>query len=261
MLSDFSLITYSFPANNDLTILPISDVHLGAAEHLTAEWKQFCDKIYNLPNTYVILGGDMINNATRSSVSNIFDETMRPFEQKKRMTEMLKPLKDKILCAVPGNHEKRSGKDADDDPMADIMCKLDLEDKYRENLAIIKIQVGSISGNGYKNPTYVIAVTHGSGGGILTGASVNRGERFSYIFDGVDCVIMGHNHKPFVTQPEKIKVDPFNNKVTFKPFKLISMSSWLAYGGYALQKMLLPSSYAAQTICLSGSHKDIKVTM
>ena len=41
-----------------------------------------------------------MNNATRSSVSNVFDETLRPREQKERLIGFLTPIKDKILCAV-----------------------------------------------------------------------------------------------------------------------------------------------------------------
>ena len=96
---------------------------------------------------------------------------------------------------------------------------------------------------------------------MLTGGAVNRNERFGYVIDGMDCLIVGHTHKPFVTQPSKIKIDPYNNKVDIKPFKVVSSSSWLNYGGYAAQKMLLPSSHAPQVITICGNRKDIKVTM
>lgn len=261
MLSDFEIITHHFPENRDILLFPISDVHLGASEHMEKEWAEFCRHIEELPNAYIILGGDLINNATRNSVSNVFEETMRPREQKKVIAEMLMPIRDRILCSVSGNHERRSGKDADDDPTYDIMCKLDLEHLYRENMAFVKLQIGKKDGDGMKNPTYMLTVTHGAGGGMLTGGSVNRNERFGYVIDGMDCLIVGHTHKPFVTQPSKIKIDPFNNKVDIKPFKVVSSSSWLNYGGYAAQKMLLPSSHAPQTITLCGRKKDIKVTM
>ena len=261
MLSDFELITYHFEKNNDIIIYPISDVHLGAAEHMEKEWESFCSSLLEQPNAYITLGGDLINNTTRSSVANIFEETMRPREQKKRMVEMLSPIKSRILCAVSGNHERRSAKDADDDPTYDIMCKLDLEDIYRENMAFVKIQVGNINGSGLQNPTYTLAITHGAGGGMLTGASVNRAERFGYVIDGMDALIVGHTHKPLVTQPQKLVIDPRLNKISFKPFKVIISTSWLNYGGYAAQKMLIPSSYAPQTVVLKGKYKDIKVTM
>lgn len=228
---------------------------------MESAWREFRTKILEDPDAYIILGGDLINNATRSSVSNIFDETMRPREQKRVMTEMLMPLRDRILCAIPGNHEGRSGKDADDDPVYDICAKLDIEDLYRENMAFIKIQFGDRESRGQANPVYVIAAVHGSGGGILTGGAVNRAERFGYAIDGADVLILGHTHKPFITQPGKIRIDPYNNKVTVRPFKVISTTSWLEYGGYAARKNLLPASHAPQVLRLSGKNKEIKIEM
>ena len=260
MLSDFELITHHFPDRNDITIYPISDVHLGAAEHMTREWELFCQRVVNEPNSYIILGGDLINNGTRTSVTNIFEETMRPREQKKVMVKMLEPLRDKILCAVSGNHERRN-RDVDNDITYDILCKLDLEHLYRENIAFVKIQMGRQRGDGLKNPTYVLVVTHGSGGGVLTGGAVNRNERFGYVLDGADALIVGHTHKPYVTQPAKLKIDAQNNRVSIKPFKVVSMTSWMTYGGYAAQKMLLPTSHAPQAIKLCGRRKEITVTM
>ena len=260
MLSDFEIISHHFPEREDIKIYPVSDVHLGAAEHLTREWELFCQRVKDEPNSYIILGGDLVNNGTRTSVTNVFAETMRPREQKRIMTAMLGPLRDKILCAVSGNHERRN-RDVDNDITYDIMCKLDLEHLYRENIAFVKIHMGNKRNDGTKNPTYVLVVTHGSGAGVLTGGSVNRNERFGYVLDGADALIVGHTHKPFVTQPSKIKIDAQNNRVSIKPFKVVSMTSWLRYGGYAAQKMLLPTSHAPQTITLCGKRKLMTVTM
>jgi predicted phosphodiesterase len=267
MLNDFELITHQFSVQDDIKIYPIFDVHLGAAEHMERAWSQFCIDILNDPNAYIILGGDLVNNATKNSVSNVYEETMRPREQKRVITEMLTPLRDRILCAVTGNHERRSMRDVDSDITYDIMCKLDLEHLYRTNMAFMKVQLGrqrSESGSrcdADNRPAYVFCVTHGSGGGMLTGGNVNRNERFGYVMDGVDCLITGHTHKPWVTQPAKIVVDTRNNKVTTRPFKVISATSWLNYGGYAAQKMLLPTSHVKQIVVLSGRGKDIKVLM
>ena len=261
MLGDFEIIPHKFPENKDITIYPISDVHLGAAEHMTREWELFCMHLMEKPDTYIILGGDLVNNATRTSVSNVYDEKIRPREQKRIMAEMLKPIKDRILCAVSGNHERRSSKDVDEDITYDIMCKLDLEHLYRENMAFVKIQMGNTKKDGLRNPTYMLVVTHGAGGGAMTGSAVNKNEKFGFAIDGADALIVGHTHKPWVTQPGKIKIDPYNNRVSIKPFKVICSTSWLDYGGYAAQKMLLPGTHALQEMVLCGDHKEIKVTM
>lgn len=261
MLPDFKMIVHKFPERHDIVIYPISDVHLGAAEHNAEAWADFRKKIEQDDYAYIILAGDLINNATRSSVSNVFEETMRPREQKKAMVEMLKPLKHKVLAAVSGNHERRSGKDADDDATYDILCKLDIEDIYRENMAFVKLQFGEDHIAGDRNPTYVITVTHGAGSGVLTGGVVNKAERTGYYIDGADALILGHSHKPFMTQPAKIRINPHRNMVYIKPFRVVSATSWLNYGGYAAQKMLPPTSIAPQVLKLYGKQKKIEVTM
>lgn len=261
MLPDFEMIVRRFEERPNLTIIPVSDVHLGAAEHMAKEWAAFCDMVLSNEDVYLILAGDLINNTTRSSVANIFEETLRPREQKKQMVEMLSPIRDRILCSVGGNHERRSIKDADDDPCYDIMCKLDVEHLYRENIAFLKIQMGKPRASGIKNPTYTLAITHGTGGGIYTGAAVNRNERFGYTIDGIDCLVVGHTHKPTISQPGKIKIDHQHNQVRLSDFKVVSTTSWLKFGGYAAQKMLLPSSHAPQIITLNGKKKEINVTM
>lgn len=260
MLSEYEFITHKFPDRQDIRIYVIVDVHLGAKEHLEREWNQFCDNILKDENARIILAGDLINNGLKSSVSNVYEETMRPREQKRVMTEMLRPLKDRILCATTGNHERRSGKDADDDPTYDIMCKLDLEHLYRENMAFVKLLFGdTCRGDGKRNPAYVLAVTHGAGGGFYTGSSVNKAENFAYIFDGIDALVVGHCHKPFETYPEKIKVDAHHNKIYPVPIKVICGTSWLAYGGYAMQKMLRPASHVKQVMTIRGKKKEISI--
>lgn len=262
MKSYTDVIVHKFPENRTITIYPVADVHLGAAEHMCREWGSFVERVKNEPNSYIILAGDLINNALKTSVSNVYAETMRPREQKQRMIEMLTPLREKILCAVGGNHERRSAKDADIDITYDIMCKLDIEDLYRENMAFVKIQMGDNQNkSGTKNPTYVLAVNHGAGGGALTGGGVNRYERFAYALDGVDGLICGHTHKPLVTAPAKISVNPRTNKVYVRQFRVVVATSWLDYGGYAASYMLPPTSHAPQTLTLHGDHKEMVVAM
>jgi predicted phosphodiesterase len=259
MKSDFDLIVHKLPECKEAKLFFVGDLHVGAIEANIKGWESFVERILNDPNSYICILGDLMNNATRSSVSNVFDDTMRPRDQKRYLANALAPLGDRILCAVSGNHEYRSGKDADNDPMLDIMSKIDNEDLYRQNAAFCKLSFGSRNTGRELAPlqTYVICVTHGAGGGIYTGAAVNRNERFGMILDGVDILAVGHTHKGTVSKPSKIVVDIKSNTVTQKTMTVVSACSWLSYGGYALRKMLLPSSAQdpeqPQTVLLGGT--------
>lgn len=261
MYSDFDMIVHSFPSAKSITVIPIADVHLGAAEHYAEAWNSFCKRVEANPNTYILLVGDLINNSVRNSVANPFDEVMRPRDQKRVMVEQLKPIKDRILCSVSGNHERRSLKESDADLSYDIMSKLDIEHLYRENIAFLKIEIGKRATEDKSKCSYMFGVTHGSGGGS-TGASVNKNEKFGGIIEGLDCLVTGHTHKGVVSRPSKIVVNPFAEKVTIKPFTVITAESWLNYGGYAAQAMLTPAETGnPQEIILDGSRgrKSLKV--
>lgn len=261
MHSDFKIITHDFPRCDGIYIVPISDVHLGAAESMEKEFREFLNMVRETPNIYITLGGDLINNGVRNAVSNPFDEVYRPREQKKLMTELLNPVRDKILCGVGGNHEARSIKDTDTDITLDIFSKLDIEDRYRANMAFCHIRFGREEKAKQYRINYALGVIHGSGGGALTGSAVNKNERFGNTIDGLDALIVGHTHKPVVTNPQKLRVDISHGIVSLAPFKCITSSSWLNYGGYALNKMLTPSNQVMQTLYLNGRKKEMKITM
>lgn len=257
----FQMICHQF--DDDIRVYPISDVHYGSLEHMASEWKAFCNKILADDKAYVILNGDLINNGVRSvGFGNPFDEVVRPMEQKKGMVEFLKPIRDRILCIVSGNHERRTLKDVDIDLTYDIASKLNLEELYRRDIAFMKLSLGTRQRDGSPKASYTFAVTHGAGGGIYTGATVNRNERFGNIIDGLDCLIVGHTHKGTVTRPSKIVIDRKNSTVTMQDYTVISSVSWLSYGGYAAQKMLLPATVAQpqELQLIANEHnKQIKV--
>lgn len=263
MLDDYTMIIHKF--KDEPTIIPIADVHLGSIEHNQKAWEEFLLNVKNEPNTYFLLCGDLVNNNTRSAVGSPFDQVYRPREQKEMMTEYLKPLKDKILCAVSGNHERRTTKESDQDLTYDIMCKLGIEDLYRENVAFVKIGVGERAGHGKSgtNASYMFCVTHGAAGGRLTGNPINRAEEFGRVIEGLDCIVVGHSHKGAITRPQRLVIDSHAEKITPKSYLVVSAESWMSYGGYAAQKMLQPAENSnPQKLKLSKSrdYKKIEVT-
>ena len=259
MLSDFDMISRAFPG--EITIYPIADVHLGAIEHAEPEWQAFLKRVEQ-EDAYLILAGDLLNNSTRGTkFANPFDEVLRPREAKRRMAEYLKPVKDRILCVTSGNHEQRTTRDDDQDLSYDICSKLDIEHLYRENMAFMRISCGARKNESKPEATYGFCVTHGSGGGIYTGAAVNKSERFGNLIEGVDCIVTGHVHKGFVSKPAKIAMDMRNGKVSMRHYVVVSCVSWLNYGGYAARAMLLPAQICdPQQLHLSAKRDCKKIT-
>ena len=236
--------------DNKITIIPISDVHIGSIECNESAWKNFCEYLQKAPDTYIILVGDLVNNSVRNAVANPFDEVLRPRDQKYKMIEYLKPIKHKILAAVSGNHEYRTKKDSDGDITYDILCTLDLENLYREDIAFIKLQCGSAA--------YGLAMTHGTGGGALTGSGINKNERFSYVIEGLDCFVTGHTHKGAVTRPVRLVFDLNHSTIAQRSCTVVTAESWLNYSGYAMRKMLLPAEGCCPQKLTFNNSKDTK---
>lgn len=268
MRDDFEIIRIPLPRTRTVTIYPVADVHLGATECHEREWDAFRSRVLAEKDSYLILHGDLINNNTRSSVGSPYADMLRPREQKRRMAEHLEPLRDKILCCVSGNHERRSLKDADQDPTYDIMCKLDLEDRYRESMAFLYLTIGTRSqgeGRTGTHAAYNICVTHGAGGGALSGGVINRNERFARSICGVDALIVGHSHNGMISRPSQLVMDARTDRVTQRDIVVVATTSWQQFGGYAAQKMLQPransSAEAPMRLQLSGvrGQKYIKI--
>lgn len=258
--SDFDVITKHINTAGQVKVYAVGDLHAGAIQANLKGWEKFNQIILDDPKAYVIFLGDLMNNATKSSVSNPYEDIMRPRDQKIYLKEHLADLAkaDRILAILPGNHENRSLKDADDSPLYDVAAKLDLEDIYRDNLAIVKLNVGTTKFN-----TYMILATHGSGGGKLTGSTVNNYERFASNWEGIDIFYFGHSHKPFITKPNKILVDSNHTYVSQHDTIVTTGASWLAYGGYPVRNLMGPAHQAdpdqPMVALFSGKQRDKRI--
>jgi len=256
---DFELIVKHLPQNNNIKIYPIADIHVAAKNSLRKKFISFVDGLAKEPNAYIVLDGDLLNNATKDSISFGYEDDMTPSQEKIWISNQLEKVADKILMALPGNHEGRSSKSVDVHLIEDICTNIGIRDLYRENAAFLKLQIGDITGKGTKNPTYTLGMAHGSGGGGTFGAAVNRNVNFAYAVDGLDAFITAHFHKGFVVKPSKLVIDKHNNRITEKPFVSIGLTSWLSFGGYALKAMMRPASNDTQTLYMYGDHKQIEV--
>lgn len=252
ILDDFTLINHKLSDELPyLNIYPLGDLHIGSGNFREDSFKRWVDMVQDDPYSGVILVGDMMDNGLKSSLTNAYNATLQPFEQKRKLAELLEPIKDKILAGVQGNHELRSTIVADLYPLYDVMAKLDLEHLYRQNMAFVKINLGRR--NADRQCSYVLTLAHG--------ASKTKTEKFSYAVDGMDALITGHIHTPESKIQSKIVIDPRNETVTMRDFIHLTVPSFQGFGGYALRKMYMPTStYTIPIIRLDGKEKQLSVT-
>lgn len=258
MLDNLEIIKIGIPERKNITVYPLGDVHLGSFCCQEEKFAKLVERITNEEDSYVFIIGDMIDNATKSAKVGVpWDNRLRPAETKRLMANYLEPIKSKILGCVSGNHEGRN-RDVDNDPLYDICCKLDIEDRYRPSMAFIHLQFGDRKGSKLQNPAYDICLTHGAGSSIYVGGSGARGERFISA-TGADILISGHTHKPADIPGARFKINPSHGRVFVEPWRYVICTSWLDYTDYAAKAMLAPTASVEQRIIFHGREKKIDV--
>ena len=254
------LLKYQFDEYNQIEIYPLSDLHIGDGKTDLKLFEEFKTFILEKQNRFIILNGDLMNNAIKTSVSNVYNETMNPNQQKKFVIENLKPLKDRILGITSGNHEHRSKKETDTDLTEDIAYALGLEEIYDDAGVFIKINVGR---NNRNQPiSYIIHAVHGNGGGKQLGSGLNNLDFYGSQYEGVDVFIMGHIHKKIAGKTSKVVVDLIHESIKTKEIAYVTSGSWQDYlGGYAQRMMLKASTKGTSTIVLDGTKKQITLKL
>lgn len=240
----------------------LSDLHLGDRY---CNYKELLDRVKEIeqnPNAYVILNGDLINNATTQSVSDTYAETISPMEQLKQAKALFEPIKHKILAITSGNHEARTYR-ADGIDLTEILAReLGLVDRYAPESVTIFLRLGQMANgtkiagkNARRQVCYMIFATHGSGGGRREGGKINRLVDLASIVD-VDIYIHSHTHLPAILKQGYFRADAKNSTVAAVDKLFVNTNAWLKYGGYGEAQGYKPASNKAPVIYLSGSRKE-----
>ena len=240
---------------DEVEVYALSDLHVGCQEFNETMFHNFVRHILEKPNRYIITNGDLMNNALKSSISNVYNETMSPSQQKRWLKDHLNPIKDRIMVMVGGNHEERSSKESDVDLTMDIAEYLGVP--YSKNEAYLQIQLGKNTKGNRKPLCYGVYAVHGCGGGGRPGSALNRIENLSMnIFANV--YIMGHVHKKMSYKAIYRQPDPQNKTIKEIEQLFIISGAWCNYGGYAARMMLRAGSLGASVFTLSGTRFEYK---
>lgn len=145
-----------------LRVVALGDVHFGGKECDITLFKQKLDWIKQQKDLIVVLMGDLINCGTKVSIgAGTFDDDYNPEEQYEKMLDLLKPIQNKIVLAVSGNHESRIRELSSFD-ITKLLCR-ELNIYYAdEGSALLDVRV--------KKQHYIIHIKHGmTGSGTMAG--------------------------------------------------------------------------------------------
>ena len=250
------------------------ELHIFADEHLGDEHCdvkrliQRIEYVKNTPSAYCILNGDIVDNATRTSIGDVYAQEFNPMEQLKRAVELFEPIKDKILLVTHGNHENRTYKKEGINLSYLVAAQLGLTDRYTPTSAVMFLRFGESSkgfretnGSGERRKIcYTAYVLHGSGGGKREGAKAIRLADLASIVD-TDIYIHSHTHLPMVMKQAFHRIDLRNSDVSIVDKLFVNTAANLNYGGYGEAGAFKPSSKDTPVIYLSGTKKSFNARL
>lgn len=130
----------------ELELYVLGDLHI---EDKLCDKKQFnkwLKEVMEKENRYVILNGDLIDNATKTSIGDTYEASLTPHEALNLLTELLEPIKDRILVISEGNHENRTYKNDGIRLMELVADKLGIKDSYAPSASCLFVSFGKNKG-------------------------------------------------------------------------------------------------------------------
>jgi len=183
----------------------------------------------------------------------------------------LKPIKNKILGAIDGNHEQRLSDFSGYSPVISICERLGID--YMKDSALYILRMGCHSKRDSPRASFTLYSHHTTGGGGRTvGSKINRVEAMREIVANADCYCGSHNHQlgamPAVTQ----MVNTTSGGIELVRQMLVDCGGYLEWNNtYAERQMLAPVKLGSPRIHLiierkqdKGEeliHKDIHVSL
>lgn len=242
-----------------LTIIPISDVHIGDKTADIKSFKEVLERIKNEPNTYTILNGDLCNIVLKNSKSDVYSDELTPMEQVLQIIKFLEPIKGKILVMSNGNHEDRITKETNIDVLYLVAKQLHLEQIYSPSWWYLYLSFGNTNKN--RPALYTISGYHGFGGGSTTGGKANKVKKMSQVVLA-DVYLMSHVHEPINTKGVIFTPDYQHKSVVKKEMYYAISNSFVEYEGSYAEKMgLIPSNTGLNEIELDGTKKGIRLIL
>lgn len=233
-----------------------ADLHIGDVHCDLRGIQNRIESVKNNPSAYVILNGDIMNNATKTSVSDCYAEAIPPMEQMQRFVELFEPIKDRIIAITSGNHENRTYIKEGIDITYLCAKQLGVEERYSKTGTVIFLRIGEKkrSDRPSQQICYTIYCKHGRGGGRKEGAKAIRLADMAGTVDA-DIYIHSHTHLPMIFRKAYYRADHNNSMVQSVEKLFVNTSAMLDFGGYSEDGEYHPSSKECPVIYISGTSK------
>lgn len=204
--SPIKTINVDLSEHREVLLLVLNDLHIGAPGCNIDKLIRYLEQIKHIPNCYIILNGDLMNNANNLGKSSPLENALSPMNEQKVVHTLFSDpiIRDKIICSTSGNHESGArAKDSGLDSLVTPMATLDLMDKYARYMAqiVLKIKCPFVR-SGVSE--FRILARHGSGMGGKSGRIIQNMFDIVKSFGNYDLILEGHTHQNIMSVDDKV---------------------------------------------------------
>ena len=199
-------LSYDLSEHREIMLLVLNDLHIGAPGCNIDKLIRYLQEVKHIPNCYIILNGDLMNNANNLGKSSPLENALSPMNEQKVLHTLFSDpiIKSKIICSTSGNHESGArAKDSGLDSLVTPMATLGLLEEYARYMAQIVLTLKcpySKSGTA----EYRILVRHGSGMGGKSGKIIESMFNQIKSFGNYDMIVQGHTHQNVMSVEDKV---------------------------------------------------------
>lgn len=257
--------------NERIQLVFIGDLHIGNShtdETLIAETA----KRLKAPNTYWIDLGDSIDAVNMRDPRfdplslpdwiKLPDLADIPKAQVERYKYYFGDLGKTCLARLFGNHEATLQKHSERAIYSELNKTLNLpKERALGYSGFVRLRFRK---RGRKNRientwTQTIYISHGSGGGKLSGAKAGNLERLAMAFDA-DIYAVGHTHTKLALQKRLLGMSPKTSEIIDKTLVMISVGSFLdGKAGYPERAGLYPQALGPIEVHFFPRSRDIRI--
>ncbi len=173
----------------------------------------------------------------------------------------MRPIVKQIDIVIPGNHDNHIFNETTDEVVFDICKYLGIPEKYHFGDYSGTLRFGKCGGKKNKQISYKFYVAHGTGGATTLAGKIKKLNDLALVVRNADFYMQAHFHDILTFKKEPFWIDSRNHQQKTIKQTFVSSSSWLDYGGYALEKKYEPAKTGSPRVRLYGYRKDIHVSI
>ena len=274
---EFRKVELPYSNSEWVKVIPIGDVHLGNSSADITKLKAIIDYVKNKENTYWVGMGDYIEAINYSDprfdpksvdakylVGGDIDKIVQL--QIKDIVELFRPIKDKCLGLLRGNHEETIRKYYHFDVLYEMAKDLDLDrDLLLYDTAIVRLLFKQGFFEKSKHSRQIdMLVSHGNAGGRTYGYKSNRLAELTKWFVA-DIYLLAHSHTKQTQSSTQIRFDRYGNQKKKKTIYAITGCFLKSYvvgkNSYAEKLCLPPSDIGVVKIMIQPKTGDLHISL